>query len=513
MNLHISYLLRSLEDPHELDDEQLEQFVQCCPTVLEASTLEVCELLDSMRQHGVLHDPPRETLFDPLLARLVARARQRETPVDPPTQDRIVLLYNELGNKLRCGWRLLQWLATGTGQDELAALVECLVARPPDDSHCAALALTPLFQRRGYDAEILFPRLFAALQHLSVAAPVLDLSNYLTRQGIVTAHPAAGRGGDLAKLLGSLVQQLARVAESPDSLGESPEVVSKKVDECVALVVALCDALALLGDKSAVGKLYQALELEHRRIRTEAAAALARLGEAQGVEQLVLLAAEPVARLRVIAHAEELEVADKIDPQYVTQQAQAEARVALELAQPSFFGIPPASLELIDQRTMFWPGYDQPVGCFLFRYEYRFEEAKYSNIAIAGPLVHAFAADLNDLSPDDIYAAYAGWHVEDESVFEVPLDAPTVAQRAEAEKYERRLRDDDYESIQSVTLGYFFGDRTLVARARRQGVAGIVVVDQAGAQWHPTRAVRHPIGAHEAFCIYKGRRLLRSFND
>ncbi len=97
--------------------------------------------------------------------------------------------------------------------------------------------------------------------------------------------------------------------------------------------------------------------------------------------------------------------------------------VAVELAQPTFFGIPPAELKLVDSRTQFWPGYETPVHCYLFRYAYRFGDGQYSNVAIAGPLVHAFAADLSDLPPDDIYAVYAGWHVEHESIYEVPLDS------------------------------------------------------------------------------------------
>jgi hypothetical protein len=313
-------------------------------------------------------------------------------------------------------------------------------------------------------------------------------------------------------LLGSLVQQLARIEENPGAAGESPAELSRKVDECVALAVSLCDCLALVGEKSAVGKLYQAMELNHRRIRTEASAALAKLGESAGVDQLVKLAAEPVARLRVLAHAEELGVTDQIDDQFRSEGSRAEAALALELAQPTHFGFPPSSIELVDSRTQFWPGFDEPVGCFLFRYEYRFEEAVYSNIGIAGPLNHTFAADLSDYPPDDIYAAYAGWHVDDESVFEIPLDAPTLEQRAEAERLERRLRDAHYDNIRSLMLGYFFGDRALIARASYEGASGIAVVDQATIDWIPMRSEQHPLGAHEAFCIYKGRRLLRSFN-
>ena len=53
-------------------------------------------------------------------------------------------------------------------------------------------------------------------------------------------------------------------------------------EDGVGLAVALCDALAQIGNKEAIGKLYQAMDLSHRRLRTEAAAALAKLGEEAG---------------------------------------------------------------------------------------------------------------------------------------------------------------------------------------------------------------------------------------
>ena len=61
-------------------------------------------------------------------------------------------------------------------------------------------------------------------------------------------------------------------------------------------------------------------------------------------------------------------------------------------------------------------------------------------------------------------------------------------------------------------MGHFFGDRVLIARASRHDVPGIAVVDRNGVEWYPIRTQRHCLGAQEAFCIYKGRRLLRSFN-
>ncbi|MHB8864269.1 MAG: HEAT repeat domain-containing protein, partial [Pirellulaceae bacterium] len=257
----------------------------------------------------------------------------------------------------------------------------------------------------------------------------------------------------------------------------------------------------------------QALELSHRRIRVEAATALARLGESAGAAALVALAAEPVVRLRVLSSAEELGLGSQVDPQYASDEARAEAQVAVELSQPTFFGIPPAELKLVDSRTQFWPGYEAPVCCYLFHYTYRLAGGHYSNVAIAGPLVHAFAADLSDLSPDDIYAAYAGWHIEHESVYEVPCDRISTAYDPEIERFERRLREKGYQDVQRATLGYFFGDRVLVAHAAREGTAGIAVVDLQVIEWYPTRTRHNAIGPYEAFCIYKGRRLLRTFNS
>jgi hypothetical protein len=197
MDLHFSYLTDSLHDPNQLDEEQMEQFNRCCGVVDGLLLEEVIELLDAMLQHVTLHQPARESLLDPLLARLTARQHQSEDPVSDELRERIVLLYAALGPASRCHWRLLQWLAMSSEVADLEALVDCVIAGPPDDPRAAALGLTPLFQRRNYDPHTLFPRLFAALQHLSVAAPVLDLSNYLYRSGLVGQHPAAERSGEM----------------------------------------------------------------------------------------------------------------------------------------------------------------------------------------------------------------------------------------------------------------------------------------------------------------------------
>ena len=367
----------------------------------------------------------------------------------------------------------MQWLTTAAGDEDLRLFVELVVARPPRDGQAAAVAMAPLFQRTNYDPAALFPRLLAALQHLSLAAPVLDLSNYLVRTHRVNRHPGHDRLDELVALLGNIVQRLSKLEESPGNAGESWEVIRHQVDEGVALVVALCDALALIGDPQAIGKLYQAMELAHRRIRVEAAAALAKLGESAGASALVALAAEPVVRLRVLNSAEELGLSDQVDPQYTTDTARAEAHGGTRIGPANLLRHATGGTALVDARTQFWPGYEEPVRCYLFRYAYRFAAGEYSNVAIAGPLVHAFAADLSDLPPDDIYAAYAGWHVEHESIYEVPVDALAAAQRTEQDRFERRLREAGYAGGPERHAGTFlrrpYPRGTRRARRRSRG--------------------------------------------
>jgi hypothetical protein len=286
----------------------------------------------------------------------------------------------------------------------------------------------------------------------------------------------------------------------------------------VALAVSLCDALGLIGDPAAAGKLHQALELRHRRLRTEAAAALVRLGDPAGVEELKRMAAEPVARLRALAYAQELGVADKIDPQYKTPVARAEAELIAWLAEPTQFGIPPTGCELVDRRKQYWPGFEEPVECFLFRFTYAFSldgqsQRSFSNVGIVGPLVHAFTADLADLSPQDIYAAYAGWQAEHEEIREYDVARLSKSEKLEVVRLERRLHDAGYSEIEPQQMGYFFGEKALVALARRGDVRGVAVVDFQDIAFFPQRHAQRSLGVREAYCIYKGRKLLKVFNE
>jgi hypothetical protein len=248
-------------------------------------------------------------------------------------------------------------------------------------------------------------------------------------------------------------------------------------------------------------------------LRTEAVAALARLGEEAGVEALVALAAEPVVRLRVLTYAAELGCLDQVDERYQSGAARAEAELALWLAQPSQMAVPPNSCEVVDQRTQYWPGYDEPVDCYLVRFVYLIGDTELSNIGIAGPLAHAFAADLSDLPPDDIYAAFAGWQAEHDEIRESAPEDLSGRQQIDVLRLQRGLADQGYTAVEPQTWGLFFGDSVLVAQARYNGMPGVAVTDGQQTCWWPQAASRRPIGPLEAYCIYKGRKLLQTFND
>jgi hypothetical protein len=483
-----------------------------CQWLIEAEPEEVNDILETLLELSQGRTAHLDAILPSVLHMLVQRQLRAAAPISEETRQLVMLLYQGLENQQQDRWRLLQWLSSSASPEDLAMFVDLLIAGPPADWHTAAAAFAPLFQRRQYDSNFLFPDILEAIQHVAVAAPILDLANYLKRRSVVDEHPAACRVQQLTDLLETVVAGLSRLETDFDEHDATVEKPQQQVEDSVALVISLCDTLALIGDPVSIGKLRRALQLKHRRIRTEAAAALARFGEQEGMDTLVEMASEPVVRLRVLADAEEFGILDRIDAKFTTNEARAEACVALELAQATYFGVPPQQTELIDFRELYWPGYDEPQACYLFRYSYRWKDTKYSNIALAGPVVHTFVADLNDVPIDDIYAAYAGWHVEHDEIYEVDQSEWNSQQRSEAARRVQALEETGYTQIRPRTFCYFFGDDLLIATAVYEGTAGTVIVDPLSTEWQPIRNPDHPLGPAEALYIFTGRRLLKTFN-
>ena len=425
----------------------------------------------------------------------VVHRLQREANEDLPQAlsesriDAIRALYESVPAEARLRCMLLGWLACSDQTDALKQWVQLLVTAPPQCHADLAVAFGPLFDRqRQYSAAGLFPKLLDALEHLSVAAAVLDLANFLRREDRVKIHPASERIEFLCQTLRMLTEQLAMVEEGQPPEGASMAQVSQMVNEAVPLITALCDSLSLIGDPQAVGPLNRASELKHRRLRTEALSALCQLGQQDAAAGLLEMAQEPVARLRVLKYAEELGLIDQVADQWTTSAARAESELAMWLAHPSNMGIAPSQIELIDTRTMAWPSFDEPQSCFLFRYVFRFSGNEVENIGMVGPTTHAFATSLLGLPVSDLYACFAGWHCTHENIIEMSINQARMHQPGAVERLMSYLAShvagerDEWDS-EPRFLGMFMGEPVLVVSASGESGLGTYVVDQQAVSW------------------------------
>lgn len=449
-----------------------------------------------------------------LLAQL-GRATTVRVELTPECIIQIEQQYCRLGAEHTRRFELLRVLAAAGTADALAVFTRFVVDDPPNEAQGATLAMVPLFQRRDWPIDALFPQLLDGLKHGSTATVVLDLANFVTRQKLVSVHPAAGRVETLAELLGRVVGMLGRIEDQPQEFARLPGELTERVSEGLSLVVALCDTLGLIGDPTVSGKLYQARELRHRRIRVEASAALARLGDPAGVEGLVELASEPVVRTRALAYLDELGKIDQAKPEHRTPSAQACGLLAAWLAQPLRYGLSPRSVEIVDERRLFWPGFQEPVDCFLVRYEMPIGDPPQSGIGLVGPFIAAAPVNLADLNPEAIYAFYAGAAVEHDAIVEIAVDKLSLDQLSEWIEFKKGSLPPEFVEPQLLWWGQFFEHQYWVAQADRDGHRVLAVADSKDLKqltWYPLSDRARALAPADWYALHKGRVMLETFN-
>lgn len=415
---------------------------------------------------------------------------------------------------------LAQLLRALSQSDDPAALelwAKLLVAATHLEGPGVDAALVPLFQRRSYDPGAVFPKLWDGLSQPGLATGILDLANYLHRNGRTERHLAADRAEQLVQLLGELAQRLQQLEERPAGSREEHAAGAKAFQEMVPLVIALCDAVALLGDRAAEGKLNQVMSLRHRRLRTEAACALARLGEKSGVKALVELTREPVVRNRALAYLDEVGALDEAPAEMRTSEARGEGDLAAWLAAPAQFGLAPQQMELLESQSLQWPGYDEPVDCHLFSFEYHLPQGSFSGIGLAGPVTHAFGVDLQDYPPADIFAIYCGWNAEHAELRETDPAKMTATLQIAAERARRDLIAAGYADPRLVKIGHFFGEQHFVFETSRgegeHRAPGIAIVDGAETHWYPLPRTSQPPSEREIYWLHRGKKLFAHFNQ
>ena len=491
-------------------------------TLQECEDSELQELIDQVVAEQDLlgeNQHKTKTLFQEIAARLVALDQVAQADAnagDSPVISTSLLreTYDQLEvNSPLAAPHVLQMLAIQRTPEAMQSLAEALLASPPSDWQAVGLALSPLWRANASLIEEFFDALGNEFVHPATMAVLLDLANYCSRTKRLERHPWAVHRTRLEALLKSVAVRLERLEEAPQEFGESVEEIQQTLGESVALTISLCDALGIIGDKESSDVLKTTLDLSHRRVQTEAAAALALIGDEVGKSRLIELAADRVARMRAVAYAEELGFAEEIDEKLKMPEALAESELAAWLAGAEQFGFPPTSIELIDSKSLFWPGFDQPQSCFLFRYEYHLPDGSMSNVGIAGPCAHSFHTDLANLPLDDIYAAFAGWHVEHDEIFEVPATELNLMQRDELEKLSTVLEAEKIDEQTPIALAFFLGEIAVVAHGKREGKEVIAITDGNELLCYQTSPNPKSMSPDVALCIFRGRKMLRSFNE
>lgn len=406
----------------------------------------------------------------------------------------------------------LQILAAQGDAASLAVLCDFLKRQIIEDEQSIAIALSPLFQWPPAELASVFTMLGEEIWRWHLLGAMLDLAGHALRKGKLEQHPLANQAPRLRELLSGTVGRLSKLEENPQQFGDDVQTIQRVLSNAIALTVSLCDTLGLVGDQQAEGQLNQAMSLSHRRVQTEAAGALARLSKAHGRERLLQLAQDPASRLRALAYADELNIDDPQLAQWREPVALAEAEVISWLADRDRFGVPPAELELVDQCTLYWPSYDEPQNCFLFRFMYRFAQGDLSNIMIAGPMVYAFQADMRTLELDDIYAVFAGWQAEHEDIYEVPASRFNAAQQSEATRLLDAPDHEGIEELQPLALTFFFGERAVLATGSRDGKSVCTVSDGLETVTVPCDHRPTSLSPDLVLALYRGRKLLRQFN-
>ena len=420
--------------------------------------------------------------------------------------------YSPAGSDLRN--HLLRWLAVEGSDEAIQIWTDLICDDPPEHRLGIVLAFAPMMQSEFEPPDWMLSQLINhATSHSQIAPAIFDLFNYYYRLEKVENHPADERINELTELLGQLAGQLGKIEEGnfPSELGAGQ--INQLVSDSVALIVALCDTFAQLEHEPAIGKLHQTLGLRHRRVQTEAAAALARMGDESGKKALIELADQPVARLRVLAYAEELGFKNEISLELQGEIAMAESHLAIWLSEPAQMGLAPSNLEFLESREMYWPSFEHPVHCYLFQYSYGSGEQTHSNIGICGPLTHAFAADLRHLEYDDVYAAFAGWQTLHNEIYQVSLSRAQQTFPNDWRRLNSNLEAEGFDETKPRTAASFFGELLLISDATKDGKAGTAIVDGRKTSWISQGNANAPIDWQMAYSIWRGQQLLANFNE
>jgi len=459
------------------------------PSLLLAQ--KVCEFEQAHREELVqLGSHPRATLYDAfstLAHWLYQTARTSASSFDEQTAHLIQLIASRQAFECyrafqryeppKCLGLLLQTMFLGGHSSSVRLAVDILVDAPPGDWKDTAQALSTLMQSTNWKLADVFPRLIESHQP-SVLAPALDLANSMVRKHGVDPHPAACKFDSLLNIFGAVTLQLQALEEDPRKFSDNVQAIQRMLFDSVSLLVSCSDFFALVGDPKAIGKLNQAIELKHRRIKLEAAFALAKLGETRAIDLIVELLQDDSSRGRALAYLQELSAEDRIGAEWTTSLAKAKSDLAIWLSQPEQFAIPPSKIELVEQRTMQWPGFEAPQECFLLQFDYGTGEGTYSNIGFSGPFATAMSLDMRSFSNDAAFAMYLANDVEDPTESKLAWESLSGPQRDSYGEWISGLETKGFQRVEPLARLSSLGAEALLCQGTSdEGNAWGIITD------------------------------------
>ena len=74
------------------------------------------------------------------------------------------------------------------------------------------------------------------------------------------------------------------------------------------------------------------------------------------------------------------------------------------------------------------------------------------------------------------------------------------------------LSEQEIEDLEIQTAAGFFGETLLIATGSLDGTTGTAIVDQNDVTWIPSGSENAPIDSDLAYALWRGRRLLTTFN-
>ncbi|MCG8651826.1 MAG: HEAT repeat domain-containing protein, partial [Pirellulales bacterium] len=107
---------------------------------------------------------------------------------------------------------------------------------------------------------------------------------------------------------------------------------------------------------------------------------------------------------------------------------------------------------------------------------------------------------------------YAGWHAEHPDIFSVPMEQFNDAQIRVMDRLKKHLEYLGYQSVQPALLGFFLEEQAGVFSAVRDATSCLVITDELETFDQPVAGRMRPLSANDLFNLYKGRKMLRTFN-